>query len=300
MIKDYKGCIRNPEDSRDIRLGDIPYIPDPKCPSFAEGFDNEEKYGKLKREHQGSSLSCVGQGWSKYVEMLNLIETKKATDLSARFIYSQIALNNGGAYIRDGAKIVTKQGDALQINVPDYMNGLNPNESFMKSLEGVDDARPSAKIYKSLKYVWLDADKVNDDMRQIIWQYGGFVSGYNGHCEFYSKFSQINNIDAVCSIGSYGAGSDRWITKDSPHRMYDATFLVDLPNSNNNMKLIQKAGTKEVYAVVDNIRYWILDPVTLESGEPIWGIWGTIHQEDPSKYTYGGAIFITKTDDPLK
>ena len=82
-----KGAKRQPTDYRDIVLGDIPFTPDPKASSWEVGFDNEVKYGKMKREHQGSSLSCTGQGVSNYAQMLNMIETKRYIDLSARFIY---------------------------------------------------------------------------------------------------------------------------------------------------------------------------------------------------------------------
>ena len=250
MIKEYMGAIPNPKDSRDFVLGDIPYTPDPNAPSWEEGFDNETEYGQLKREHQGSSLSCVGQGWSKYAEMLNIMETRTNIDLSARFIYSQIFLNQGGAYIRDGARIITKQGDAPQIDVPDYMNGANPTESFMRGSEGVEDARIIANTYKSLKYVWLDADKVNEDMRQIIWQYGGFVSGYNGHCMYASAYGMVNGKKAIKFINSYGVGSDQWVTEEDSHRLYDITFLVDLHNNWNNTNTMTAEQLRKLYLLV--------------------------------------------------
>ena len=49
---DYNGCPEQPRDGRDIVLGDIPYVPDPNCPTYEQGFSNEDKHGKLKREHQ--------------------------------------------------------------------------------------------------------------------------------------------------------------------------------------------------------------------------------------------------------
>ena len=88
----HKGAIPQPRDFRDIVLGDIDFVHDPKCPSWEKGFDNEVKYGRLKRNHQGSSLSCVGQGWSKHAEMLDKIEKANGTRLSARYIYSQILI----------------------------------------------------------------------------------------------------------------------------------------------------------------------------------------------------------------
>ena len=81
-----------------------------------------------------------------------------------------------------------------------------------------------------------------------------------------------------------------------------AGYINPLPfiEKEENMKLIKKPGTNEVYAVVGNKRYWILDPKTLEEGSSMWGEWNTVVDDDPSKYVYGGAIFISNTDDPLK
>jgi len=265
----HKGAIPQKRDYRDIVLGDIAYTPDPKCPSWEEGYDNEEKYGTLDRNHQGFSLSCTGQAVSKYLEMLNLIETKKKERLSSRYVYSQIYLQNGGAYIRDAVSIPVKQGVALEKDIPSYdINGNPPSEALMRINSDItDEIREKAKKYKSLKYVWLDADKVNDDMRQIIWQNGGFPSGYNGHCEYFSKFGLVNGRKAIRSMGSYGEISDRWITEDSSHRMYDIMFLVDLPNPPdkiNMLKIILDNTTKKQYLLGKDGKYrWIYNEVLL-------------------------------------
>ena len=242
----HKGAIPQPRDFRDIVLGDIDFVHDPKCPSWEKGFDNEVKYGRLKRNHQGSSLSCVGQGWSKHAEMLDKIEKANGTRLSARYIYSQIYRPNGGAYIRDGGGIVVNQGVGKESAVPSYDNGNPPNEAFMRRNDGVDAAREGAKTFKSLKYVWIEASKVNDDMRQIIWQKGGFTSGYNGHCEFFTRFGMKNGKKGMWSIGSFGEPSDRWVDESSPHRIYDATFLIDLPNPPEKINMLKIIGDKAV------------------------------------------------------
>jgi hypothetical protein len=258
----YVGCKPQERDGRDIVLGDIPYTPDPNAPSFEEGFDNEVKYGKLKREHQGSSLSCVSQAWSKYAEMLNLIETHDKIDLSARFIYSQIFLPGGAAYIRDGAKIVVNQGVGLEKDVPSYMvNGAYPTEEFMERKDGVEEAREKAKTYQAKKFVWLDADRVNEDMRQIIWQHGGFPSGYRSHCMYCSAYGMKNGKKFIKFINSYGENSDIYIYEDDPNELYDITFLVDLPNPPNkiNMKKIvgDKRDNRQYLVGDDNVLHWI-------------------------------------------
>jgi hypothetical protein len=258
--KGYNGCKKNPKDGRDIVLGDISYTPDPNAPSFEEGFDNEAKYGKLKREHQDGSLSCTAQGASKYAEMLNLIETHDKIDLSARFIYSQIYLPQGGSYIREAMKIIVNQGIALEKDVPSYMPEP-PTEEFMRRKDGVEEAKENAKTYQAKKFVWLDADKVNEDMRQIIWQYGGFVSGYRSHCMYCSAYGMKNGKKFIKFVNSYGEGSDIYIYEDEPNELYDITFLIYLPNPPNKINMLKIIGDKRdnrQYLVGDdNVLHWI-------------------------------------------
>lgn len=276
----YAGCLPNPPDYRDLVLGDVPFERDPATPSWEEGFDLEEKYGRLKREHQGSSKSCVGQGWAKYAEMLNLIETGEFTDLSARYIYSQIYLPEGGAFIRDGAKIVVNQGVAEERLVPSYIDHSRPTEDFMRRKDGVEEAKPNAKIYKAKKFVWLPAHDIVDDMRYVIYSYGGFVSGYRYHCMYACGYGMRNGKRAIKFVNSYGDNSDHWYLEGSGYPLYNITFLIDLPNDwfnpkINMLKLLQEEGREEIYAVLDGKNIWISTPELFEAGkkEGLWGDW---------------------------
>src|SRR3990167_7140198 len=122
-------------DSRDYpydeeSLGAAVEIPIP----WEEEFHVEQKLNHVfKVENQGASQSCVGQSWQKYAEILNFIETGIETDLSAKFIYSQIyLLPDGGAYIRDGMKVVVDQGVTTEELLPSYKNGEPPDEAYMR------------------------------------------------------------------------------------------------------------------------------------------------------------------------
>ena len=279
IFKKYNGCVPNKKDSRDITLGDIVmagvYTPDPNAPTWEVGFDNEIKYGKLKREHQGGSSSCVGQGWSKYAEMLNLIEEKHADDLSAKDIYSQIFLPDWGAYLRDGAKVIVNSGVCEEKLISSYLaDGSPPNEEFMRQRPSPLPAgyEENRKTYKSLKYVSLlvsdpmtDADWEN--ARQIIWQYGGFTSGYSGHCMYAVGYGLVDGKRSIKFINSYGENNDRDYIQGEPNRLYDITFLVDLPNPPskiNMLKIIGDRGSGRQYVKgIDNKLCWIFNEALL-------------------------------------
>jgi hypothetical protein len=116
-----KGAIRqdNP-DPRNFKLEAILGVGSLTPFDWNKGFSVEDKAGKLKVEHQGTSSSCVAQAWSKYQEALNLIEGVKE-DLSAKDLYSRIFQPASGAYIMDGGKLLVKRGVCLEGSNPSYM-----------------------------------------------------------------------------------------------------------------------------------------------------------------------------------
>jgi len=286
LFKRYNGCVPNIVDARDIELSDAlgsgAYVPDPSAPSWEQGFDNEIKWGKVKRENQGNSLSCVGQGWSKYLEMMDKIEQSKDghpdqfADLSARFVYSQIYLQDGGAYIRDGADIAVKQGCAKESIVLSYENGYPPSESFMRNKDDItDQIKQDAFIYQAKQYVYLDTSNTltNADwesIRQVIYQFGGFVSGYNRHCMYASGYKLINGNRSIHFINSYGENNDHEWIEGNQYPIYDITFLIDNPNSpnqnNNNMlKIVGNRMDQKQYVLgADGKLRHIFNPTILE------------------------------------
>ena len=259
----YKGCLKQPDDRRDIVLGDIPFVPDPKAPNWETGFHNENKYGKLKREHQGSSLSCVGQGWSKYVEMLNQKYNGVFKDLSAKDVYSQIYLQNGGAYIRDGAKICVNVGVAEESFLSSYLsNGGYPTETFMRirTILNETEYNNSRNKFKALRFVQMDlpnpvgprvlSDEGWETLRQIIWQFGGFVSGYKGHCMYAAGYGLVNNKKTIYFINSYGEGSDREWNEEVSDHFYDATFLYFMENTPPKIDMLTEEQIKKLYTLI--------------------------------------------------
>jgi len=106
IIPNNPGARPDPIDNRDYNYNKLQKVLGKPTIDWDKGFD----IAALKVEDQDGSSSCVGQAWSKYAEALNIVEENKFTDLSAKFIYSQIFIPQGGAYIREGAKIVVNQG----------------------------------------------------------------------------------------------------------------------------------------------------------------------------------------------
>ena len=188
-------------------------------------------------------------------KMLNLIE-KGLVDLSARDIYSQIYLPNGGAYIRDGAKIAVNKGNCRETVLNSYQDSKPPTEAFMRlRSDATQEAVADALTYKSKKFVWLDISYplTNEDwetIRQIIWQFGGFVSGYKRHAMYASAFFLKDGKRAFRFVNSYGEGSDRIYQEGDNKELYDITFLIDLPNPPNKITMLKVIGdnkTKKQY-----------------------------------------------------
>lgn len=276
----YAGCKKQKKDARDILMSDITFTPDPLVPSWEQGFDVEKAYGIIRREHQGPSLSCVGQAWSKYLEIINLVEEKKFTDLSAKDIYSQIAVGSGGAYIRDGAKLAVGKGICEEEDISSYQDGNPPTEPFMRLKEQTDETRENALRYRSRYFIHLDiplniwknpTDEGWENMRQIIWQYHGFVSGYKKHCMFCSAYGLKNGKKFIKFINSYGEGSDHIYTGYFNYReLYDATFVADLPNPPDKifmLKLIKEKNKSAIYCLMDGEPYYIATMKILEAGK---------------------------------
>lgn len=148
-------------DNRDRQYADV-VMGAPQI-DWVKGYNVEIALDhRFEIEMQGSSSSCVGQAWSKYLEVLNFAEENKFRDLSAKFIYSQIFLPSGGAYIREGAKVAVKQGDCLEKTIESYEYvGMSdgsrtknpPTENFMRDNTKIDnEVRQEALTYQSKEY----------------------------------------------------------------------------------------------------------------------------------------------------
>ena len=119
---------------------------------LTEEYSLRDKITKIK--DQNGSLSCVGQGFSLYAEILNFIETGQKIQLSARDIYSSIFLPAGGAYAADAAKKVCNSGIVPEEMAASYENGKPPTEAFMRQRSDIDEAdKETGMTYLAKKFV---------------------------------------------------------------------------------------------------------------------------------------------------
>jgi len=219
ISRELLGCQKEPKNERDYKLREIMSSISPF--DWERGYDVEEELGeKIIIKNQQKSSSCVSQGWSYYAGVLEAFENKKYKDFSARWIYSQIYLPDGGAYIRDGGQILTNQGI-----VP---SALFPDKSTEEEMRKRDDTTPDlysiAKIYRKKSYVDISDFYNIDTFASIIQQYKGFVAGvYDGfdaswrttvprpsgstdmgHCLYFGKARLINEEKYLGVCNSWG------------------------------------------------------------------------------------------------
>jgi hypothetical protein len=129
-----------------------------------------------KVENQNGSLSCVGQSFAKYAEILEKIETNGFKDLSAKFIYSRIYLPQGGSYLRDAAGVVCDLGVSEESLDPSYPN----DEQSMRVKNVKPDVLDNALTYKAKGYASIWHKDNVEIVKQAIYQNKGVVASFYG------------------------------------------------------------------------------------------------------------------------
>ena len=278
-IKMGTGAAPDPEDKRDLQYNEIAMGAAPV--DWEKGYDVEKVIGKtIKRKNQNGSSSCVGQGWSFYLAVLNAIETGRYDEVSAKSIYSQIFLGGGGAYIREGAKLAVNWGALYEDALPSYDNGEPPTEAFITDKSWKTPAMDElAKTLQSKEYRVISGVTMEMVATAIRDNYGvvGGVSGGNngtwgtfepkppvktewGHCIYYGKFG-------IDKLGKYIATPNSWGTFGKPDALhpdgwqklredyfrsgvqFNPWTLTDKPNfavSPETEKLIKKSEKKVI------------------------------------------------------
>jgi hypothetical protein len=164
-----------------------------------KGYDIRNELGDdVPYKNQFTSNSCVGQAYAiqawvyqilemmaKYkmdLKQLRIEHAKEVDEISAKAVYSQIFIaSGGGAYIRDGAKILCDWGAVFNGLVPSYKADGTTDESFMTDRSWKTDAISNiAKIMQGKDYRVIVAKGSMDLMAQAILENKGVVGGVYG------------------------------------------------------------------------------------------------------------------------
>lgn len=281
------GCFPDPFDGRDKSYDDHILGAPPVVIDWVKGYDVREHLGfDLPYKNQFSSGSCVGQGWSYYLAIINAVETGVMTPDSAKAFYSQINIG-WGAYIRDGAKLICEWGGVGETIVPSLKENGTTDEEFMKDLawknSQIDEL---AKILQGKDYRVINAVSNMDLFAQAVLQNHGVVGGVNGsnngtwtserpqppigsaewgHCLYFGAFGTDEFGKFIATPNSWGNLLGKIWKPGSPvgygwQKLYQNYFdnqginifnpwtYTDKPNNfmNTNVKVIKDSATPAV------------------------------------------------------
>ncbi len=144
------------------------------------GVDVEDSLPqKLVVKDQNGSYSCGGQAWAYYAEVLEALVTGTYEPRSAKFLYSQTYVPNGGSRGRDNADIFVNQGVCREALLSSYENGNSPSEAFITRSQDIEDAdRMDAKLSRASAYAQTGTDI--DSIALAIKMNHGVVLGVDG------------------------------------------------------------------------------------------------------------------------
>ena len=277
------GCHKDPLDLRDRRYDEAVAGEAPMTDKdWEEGFDIEKELDfTLPIKDQNSSMSCVFQAISYYVGVLNLAEVKIYKEVSAKAGYSQIYIpGGGGAYIREGIKLVVDWGALLESNVRSYENNKPPSETFMRDLSWKnEEADKLAKVLQAKEYRVITACDNMDLFARAIKNNHGVVGGLYvgnsstwrtnepkpttrefGHALYYGKFGVDELGKYIATPNSWGWRGDDKLHPDGWQKLRQDYFtgilqfnpwvLVDRPNQMAINPEIQKILEKYEKCIV--------------------------------------------------
>lgn len=142
----YAGALPDPKDERDFPYDEVAGGGEI---DWEKGYDIREELGAdFKPKNQFRSYSCVAQATSQYLWVHQILEMIKkyekpldilrvenpadVEEISAKAIYSQIAIGKGaGSYIRDAMLLGLKWGSVFEEIVPSYKPDGTTDEDFM-------------------------------------------------------------------------------------------------------------------------------------------------------------------------
>lgn len=245
MVQVFKSGLQpDIPDTRDYQYSDVATSTPPF--NWIEGYDIEEELGfKLPVKDQGTSSSCPAQTLATYSSVLEYFLSGTFEERSAKFLYSQTYLPNGGARFADVAQVLKRQGCAREAFFPSYNKDGIPldEQTYREASKLITPAiRNDAKASQAISYYYVDnkIDLVAQAIRNNKGALLGVVGDNNGtwrsefpkppkrhewqHAVYAGKARIMNGKKWIGILNSWGKECGRegwqWIGED-----YFNTFL---------------------------------------------------------------------------
>jgi hypothetical protein len=179
----HTGLLPDIEDDRDFAYRDVlagdvaPFDWDRGYSVFEELKIPSPKYD------QSSSLSCVAQATAQFYRSLFYLfgGERTLTDFSRRLPYSQIRLPGGGAYLRDGVKWFSQNGDVAEDIAPS--EGMNEEQMRWADLTQAeyDLLMKHALVFSDSTYRKIDGSVDSIEVfAHAIRNHRGVLGGFKG------------------------------------------------------------------------------------------------------------------------
>lgn len=240
----------------------------------------------LTQKNQASSSSCTAQATNYYCEALNQIDHGVSELYSSRWIYSQTSIGpNQGAYIWKAMSIPLLKGAADLNSVPEGDSSESTMRDTLFNAHAVLEA-------KTDKYAVISRQQQGIDfMAQIVRDYHGFVTGFNGWNGMFDKDGTVidwsknewghavyvcgyemrkgqkclvfkNSWSSQWGDGGYGYFPEAFVTSGM---LFDAYVYATIQDLENKMKLVKIDGSNEVYVVNNGVRTHIYNQAALKA-----------------------------------
>ncbi len=306
------GAVPDIPDDRDFIFEEVMGAPLPEMPSFEQGYDTEEKIGKLRDKHQGYTLGCVTFGGTNDIQMSILATAKQTVQLSQRDAYSQIWIRpNGASSPRDFYKLANQKGICEDTFLPTNA-GETLREEWLRNRNDIT----SVAIQNALKWrigpYYSIVSLQIDAIAQAIFQNDGCggaympIGGNLGHMIFFKGYGMYHGYKSLRIKDSYSP-YEKWIRcKDNKYYYSDPpdmpislfsiwTFQAgDWGQKTMATKLVRKKNTQEVFIVLNGKRYWIKESPNFEDlkvAQPLNDIqWEKVQEIDIFTEPYEGDI----------
>jgi len=266
---------------------------------WEKGYDIEKEMGQklLPVKNQGFSLSCVGQAFAYYVQVLN-----KYREVSAKSIYSLIALGEDrGAYLRDGAKSVNNLGALWEDFLSSYNDQGVPTQQYLYDDSWFnEDTKRLMKELKSSEYYTV-TNKTMDGYAKAIRDGKGIVAGVVGvnngtwnsfeptppgltssnrwrHALYFGRFGideKGKYIDCINSWGDRNDGHRGWQRLREDYFAYDGAWvfnpwiLIYNKNMNETTKILKDKNSSAVGVWLPAISEDVLKSYALNMGREL-------------------------------